>query len=553
MDEPNGGERRSDAALPSAQIDRVFDAPDLRPVERWVERAAADQRLQIEQRLADELDDSYLDSADRRLLRAGYSLHLHRRDGNVIAAFEKLSGETGEPPRERLEADPARGLVADESLFGGRLWALVGSRPLSERIDLHRRRTVLRLRAASAELALVLEQTAIPLDGDERPVTLDRVRVVGTGADCASLTGELAAACALRPATTTRFQTAIASIGVTLPHLPGLGSEIVGRGQLAGETAFAVLRTQFRRMVAEEPGTRLGDDLEALHDMRVAIRRQRAAIRLFRELLPPKLARAASELRWVGRALGEVRDLDVQRATLERWNTEIDPADRPALESLGEWLVRRRSAARRKMLRLLETRRYARLVERMAAWLKRGPARRGSAPRLPILQYAPTLIAQRYGRVIKLGRKIDAASPPDAYHRLRIRCKALRYALEFHAPLYGKPARRLIDELVRLQDLLGDHQDADVAMQWLEEIVRDRGKRLGPRTVFVVGKLAERYAARAKLLRSRFPKRFRGIRGKSWSRFALEMRRVQSTAPGAATRRSRPTLPPARRPPERAP
>jgi CHAD domain-containing protein len=112
------------------------------------------------------------------------------------------------------------------------------------------------------------------------------------------------------------------------------------------------------------------------------------------------------------------------------------------------------------------------------------------------------------------------------YHRLRIRCKALRYALEFHGGLYGKAAQRMVDNLVELQDLLGEHQDAEVAVAWLRELMQRRRRRLAPDTAFVAGKLVERYQRTARRLRARFPRRFDRTTGKVWHRLQQVMSRA---------------------------
>ena len=79
-----------------------------------------------------------------------------------------------------------------------------------------------------------------------------------------------------------------------------------------GELAYAVLRRQLAVVRDKEPGTRLGEDPEELHDMRVATRRMRAALALFAGVLPVRAQVFREELGWLARMLGAVRDLDVQ-------------------------------------------------------------------------------------------------------------------------------------------------------------------------------------------------------------------------------------------------
>ena len=247
-----------------------------------------------------------------------------------------------------------------------------------------------------------------------------------------------------------------------------------------GELAMVVLRRQFAKVLAHEPGTRLGEDPEALHDMRVAIRRMRVAFKLFAPYLPARSLVLRDELKWAGSALGEVRDLDVHLAGVLAWGRKLDAEDAEALTGLAAPLRTQRAAARRRMIRALDSRRFERLVERMTATLVRGPLRSGVSQRAAALAVGPELIERCYGRVLKSARRLKRSSPPERFHRLRIRFKALRYALEFHRELYGKAADEAIRALTGLQDVLGEHQDADVATQWLRTLVQQDGRSAFP-------------------------------------------------------------------------
>ena len=124
----------------------------------------------------------------------------------------------------------------------------------------------------------------------------------------------------MRPTRVSKLETGLIALGIRPGSTIDLGPETVGRVASIAEVAYAVFRKQLRRMLRHEPGTRLGDDIEELHDMRVASRRLRAAIRLFRPFLPARFDRLGAELRWLGGVLGDVRDLDVQIEQLEEWS-----------------------------------------------------------------------------------------------------------------------------------------------------------------------------------------------------------------------------------------
>lgn len=123
---------------------------------------------------------------------------------------------------------------------------------------------------------------------------------------------------------------------------------------------------------------------------------------------------------------------------------------------------------------------------------------------------------------------------------MRIRAKRLRYALEFHESLYGRPAEALVAQLVTIQDQLGLHQDCQVMLGLIDEIRKDGGKRLPPGALFAMGTLAERVSRHAATLRRQFPRLFRTVRGKAWKRLkhAFDARLAAAVRP----RRPRPRV-----------
>jgi len=271
-----------------------------------------------------------------------------------------------------------------------------------------------------------------------------------------------------------------------------------------GEVAFAVLRKHFASFLTHQPGTQLGEDPEHLHDMRVATRRMRAALRLFEMALPPhETMRLRRELRNVGWLLGKVRDLDVQSAQMEEWAATMVTVGPEAVAPLLRLLEARRERARAKMLRFLDSRRFASLQGALFRRLRGSPSARRPAAQLPIRAAAPILIRRAHRKFVRVARAIDRTSPPAAYHQVRIRGRRLRYALEFLEPVYGLPARELIDALTVVQDILGRYQDGQVSMAILRELSGETTLP-GP-TWQAVGEMAQMAAARTEKLQGDFP------------------------------------------------
>jgi CHAD domain-containing protein len=422
---------------------------------------------------------------------------------------------------------------------GERVRALATSKLLACLVELHSRRQTIDVHAEGAHLAtLTLDEIAVPLPGSEPPAHLARVELAAEddSEPAAEFARSLESACNLRPTEKSRFDMALFTVGLSPPAADDPASTSIDHSSSVGQVARAVLRTQLDRVRSHEPGTRLGEEIEQLHDMRVATRRIRAALRLFSDHLPRRMASLRTQFSWLGCALGEVRDLDVHLEQLDSFGSELSEEDRPALDTVAERLREQRTVARRRMLRALDSRRYERLLARADREFREPRTARGAGT-APILAQAPDLIRTRLTRVIKAGRRLRADSPAAEFHRLRIRCKALRYALEFHREVYGNALRSTIRPLVELQDLLGDHQDADVAALWLRKLVRER-RGLPSHTVFVAGILAERYGARARKLRARFRKTFTPLRGKRRRRLSAHLERMRPAPVDSAPRSS---------------
>ena len=117
------------------------------------------------------------------------------------------------------------------------------------------------------------------------------------------------------------------------------------------------------------------------------------------------------------------------------------------------------------------------------------------------------------------------------FHRLRIRCKRLRYSLEFVAGVYGGRTERYTRRLAKIQDALGLMQDAEVATRRLHDLATTGD--LPPATVFVMGGAAERYDRRATDLQSTMARRLEVLDGKDWTALADTMRRRRSAAEAA--------------------
>jgi triphosphatase len=543
------------------EVEWQFDAVDLRAVARWlaepaewrvdpasVRVAAAGTRSQI---------DLYLDTNDRRFHRAGYALRIRRSSRHgaageaTLKALEQSGGETPgvrnrrEVSEQLAEPDP-RALMRSEGPVGRRVRALAGRKRLLPLFEIRTRRRLFSLETdVSTPGEIALDETAIHPPRGGAPVRLRRVEVeVPEGAvrPLEPFVEGLRAESGLQSAGLSKYEAGLLSAGLRAPQPPSFGQTSIDAETPIGTVAVAVLRRHFAALRAKEPGTRLGDDNEQLHDMRVASRRLRAALSLFADFLSAGAGRMRQELGWVGHALGAVRDLDVQLEQLDVWLAEVSDEDRDPLEALRAVLEEQRSVARAAMLEALDSRRYEAFVKDFSRYL-RGPRPRPSSPGgLPARAVAPDLIEKRFEQLRRSAGPIGPDSDPADYHRVRIRGKRFRYALEFLSDVYPGRTQPLLKRLVALQDVLGFHQDADVAITRLRRLAAERGDELGPATVFAMGEIAERHRTRAAELRAQFPAVYTRVKGNKWKslRKLLEGQRP-APAPAAADAAAEPS------------
>jgi CHAD domain-containing protein len=520
------------------EVEWQFDASDLAGAEQWLRERAAQVDLQLHFGLPESQRDTYFDSADWRFHRAGYALRA-RSAGALTEATLKSFGTQDKGLRRRheinelIEGDAAEtrdtGRVIERAGgdVGARVRAVLGKHHLRKLFDVDTERSRVAVHADGTQLAeIALDDVTVATRSRRTPVRIQRVEVELRLAPSPAaeerlneLLEDFREACDLRPATLSKFEAGLSAQNWQPEFAVELGqpdaAEHAGDDPTIGELAFAVMRQHFAQFLLREPGARLGEESEEVHRMRVATRRLRAAISLFRDYLPEDAGRLRIELGWVAQALGGVRDLDVQLERVRDWRTGDDEIDLHALDSLETLLGTQRKPARMRLLHALDSSRYEHFVRDYTAMLRAGPGGCDEAARRARNEM-PSLILRRYAKVRAGGDAIDADSPAGQLHELRIQCKRLRYALEFAATLYPKIVRDFVPRLVALQDLLGAHQDAYVAIAELRDLSLLHQRELPTQTIFALGEISQRYAHQADELREQFPRLYRRIKGKAW-------------------------------------
>jgi CHAD domain-containing protein len=268
-----------------------------------------------------------------------------------------------------------------------------------------------------------------------------------------------------------------------------------GSSSHAFEELRSRLREQLRQIERHDPGTRLGRDPESLHDMRVAVRRLRALLRAGRELVAVDTAELDGRLKELGRILGAVRDLDVLLAHLQSEAAELGDVDAKRVESLLAALRTERSCSRSRLLGALRSDEYLALLDDTARTIDElEPS--GSTATLD------ELTDRASAKLRKAVRRLPEDPADEELHAVRKKGKRARYAAE----LAGR--EELVKRAKKLQDVLGEHQDAVVAAEQLRELAAVAGSE----QALAAGRLVEREEQRRAHARKAWPKAWRKLR-----------------------------------------
>ncbi|MBE0691139.1 MAG: CHAD domain-containing protein [Anaerolineae bacterium] len=240
------------------------------------------------------------------------------------------------------------------------------------------------------------------------------------------------------------------------------------------EAGRKVLLRDFIRMLEHEAGSRTGEDIEDVHDMRVATRRMRSALRLLEPYFKNKTVRVfRAQLKKTADALGAVRDLDVMIDNLSKFQ-ELQGAQ---LQGVIALLDTRRQKARADLVRMLDKNGYQRFVTKFAGFATTVGARAHSidhdslAPS-QLRHLLPAQVYEHLGAVRAYDPAIEEGDS-ETLHALRIEFKRLRYLVHFFSEIMGASVDDFLIELKTIQDHLGTMQDIQVATDRLEDLLPD--------------------------------------------------------------------------------
>ena len=230
----------------------------------------------------------------------------------------------------------------------------------------------------------------------------------------------------------------------------------------------------------EAPGTVSGD-ADALHDMRVAIRRLRSALQNFEgskhepvlnARLRKEFCTERGDLSKIGDALGFVRDFDVLDEYLREYSKQklsLKVAQSPGLATFQRHLQNERAGMFAPMVKKInKAREDGALQERIARWILSVPA--ATAPAMTLSDAAHRILPVRLAEVQFYSEVLDDAQNIEGHHELRKSLKRLRYTLEFFAPCWSEEVKPHIKTISALQDLLGEMNDRAVLQEVAESV-----------------------------------------------------------------------------------
>jgi inorganic triphosphatase YgiF len=414
----------------------------------------------------------YFDTPDRDLRRAGISLRIRRSGDRRIQTIKAANG----PSAGLFDRDEWEREVPDDNLDlsglddGPAADLLTGvASALAPAFVVRVERTTLDLAHGGSTAELTIDEGVVEADGREDAVTEVEIELKkGAPADLFGLARDLVGAAPLRLGIRTKAERGYALLeNKPLKAVKSSAAQVMP-GMSAGEGFQAIGRACLAHLLRNEPVLRLAREPDAVHQMRVAMRRLRAAISLHRTIVDDARREAvAAELKWMAGELGDARDLDVFIDRTARPAHRAHPGDGD-IAALVEGLEAQRERAYVAALDAVGSDRFRAMLIDVAAWIEAGPwlSADNAVRDAPVEDFAAGVLARRSKRILKRGARL-AAMEPEPRHELRIAVKKLRYAVEFFASAFeGRKAEKrrqaYLEALERLQEHLGDLNDVAV-------------------------------------------------------------------------------------------
>ncbi|MFF2506205.1 CHAD domain-containing protein [Streptomyces sp. NPDC058067] len=460
-----------------------------------------------------DLDAVYYDTADQRLAAA--AITLRRRTGGADAGWHlKLPVSLAEGVRDEIRAPLSDDVPRD---LTGLVRSRVREADLVPLMRLRSARDVHDLTGADGTLLAEVSVDGVHaerLTGGEGAATWTEIEVeLADGGDPAFLgkvEKKLRKAGASRSAAPSKLARALTETGIG-PREPQPATD----PETPADHVLVYLRTQRDAIVDLDPAVRR-DLPDAVHQMRVATRRLRSALRSYRKILDRSVTRPIGvELKWLAGELGVDRD---QEVLTERLTAALDELPRelsagPVHTRLRTWSRAGGSGSRRRLIAVLDGRRYLALLAALDALVDTPPLR-AKQPKNALAK----AVGRDYERLtghVEEALGLEPGHERDlALHEARKAAKRARYAAEVATPALGDPAKDVAKHAKALQSLLGEHQDSVMAREALRDLATQAHS--AGESAFTYGLLYGREEARAAAAEEELPPLW--AKAVSWSR-----------------------------------
>ncbi len=417
--------------------------------------------------------DTYFDTPGRRLRDRGVALRVYRARGGFhqcVSAPPKRSDGAGREWRGRIpSATPAPQAIGDAELRGLVSVAALDTLEPVFRIDVRRttRRLVLE---DGGEVSLDIDVGEVAAGGAAQPISeIGLTLESGAPRGLFDLALEIQPELGLRLSGDSAVARGYALLNGT-PAGPMKAPDLDLSSDATVERALVrTVRHCLDHLMANEACVLESEDPEGVHQMRVALRRLRSALRLFRSVIPDRQYRdIVDEIKWLTGALAATRDWDVLLDEIVGPVVAQFPEDE-AFEVLIARLRAERRRSRHAARDAIRSDRYTGFLLRTGGWLadrawRDQPLSEAGARLFDLLtDLSDALIAKGHDKVRKTAKRFETLSVAER-HRLRIDVKRLRYATDFFGALYPrKKVRRYAARLTKIQDALGYRNDVAVA------------------------------------------------------------------------------------------
>lgn len=418
----------------------------------------------------------YFDTLKGGLRKAGYSLRVRQKGRGFVQTVKHRGSDSGGfSSRAEWEKKNDEAALDFEALKATPVGKLLSRRDMSKRLqpvsETRVRRTTWLVRREESAVELILDEGMIVSNGREEPISEIELELKeGPRSELFKLARELRRGLTLRMGVMSKSERGFRLLEGRTARVRKAEKVRLAPSMSVGEAFAVIVQSCLRHFRLNEPLFAQEMNARALHQSRVALRRLRSALSLFKPALADSEAgHLQAELRWFATLLGEARNLDVLLAAK-------DPDGRISDRATRKSLRRERREAYARIQAALGERRLPAAILDLVAWSEAGAWRNGDLAGEPVSGFAADRLERGWKRVRKRAKALPSLQP-EARHRLRIEMKKLRYAAEFFVALAPRSRKRqqkrFISQLQRLQDMLGQLNDIETRRELAPELFGD--------------------------------------------------------------------------------